>query len=805
MTASDLSATAEPETPATAVADHGEAPRPPADQGERDRFIGQLAHNFSVIAPAGVGKTRSIVERIAAITAAPNAAEVLPWLVVVTYTDRAAREMKRRARQRVLQLQQATLRGDTDANANANAQTDVDLDVDIDFDAHGDEEDGGGAARHSISAATMAAFNQAFFGTIHSLCVKLLQTHGHFLGVPARFEVADEDRLDELWDEFISNDVPWNRSLSDADRDALLRHVGLLDLFRLSREVRLPLPEKLEEPGPLPEVPLLGILTELRGMIAKAKNPAASVTNTLEAVERFERQMSRPHSQSRQPGLTAQSGQPDKIAAAIAKDGPVLGTDDMDQPLPGEVFCPLPERLTEAKAIREMWEDSFRPLRDWLSRAATRAAVEIAEAFRQFRIAQGVLTFDDQIALALELLETPEVAERVLQKPWRIILDEAQDTDPIQFQVLLRLAQRLDPTGNASTMGASRTLPGRFSMVGDFQQSIYGQRADIPTYRQHHQDLLKPEHGAEAMFTVTFRCSRAVVDFVNGVFPHAFASSDDKAGEAAGNSAAAAALGEQARFVKLQAASTAAQGRTFRVPLPPLPEDDGIGAAEPGSAAAGLPGAALPFAPRRRRRQTREIETHIAEHVAHVMATQGLDGLQASRWSEVAVLCPRIAWLHPLRKALAARGIDSQNLSTHDIVGDHPARAWFTSLAWIMAEPLSGYEIVGVLRDIFGISDHALAVFSDGDGARFQIARPTEVLERYADEELPAHQPAPTASTTRSPGRSAQASTATAPPTTARTVAQTLRFLAQLREEMGAMAVRTAAQHMAVSTRLLER
>src|SRR5205823_2868438 len=47
--------------------------------------------------------------------------------------------------------------------------------------------------------------------------------------------------------------------------------------------------------------------------------------------------------------------------------------------------------------------------------------------------------------------------------------------------------------------------------------------------------------------------------------------------------------------------------------------------------------------------------------------------------------------------------------------------AWLTALFTIMIDPLNAYEIVGVLREIFGASDHDLAVFSEGQKARFRI------------------------------------------------------------------------------------
>jgi ATP-dependent exoDNAse (exonuclease V) beta subunit len=59
--------------------------------------------------------------------------------------------------------------------------------------------------------------------------------------------------------------------------------------------------------------------------------------------------------------------------------------------------------------------------------------------------------------------------------------------------------------------------------------------------------------------------------------------------------------------------------------------------------------------------------------------------------------------------------------SERDVKGDSPAYAWLTALLTIMTDPLNAYEIVGVLREIFGASDHDLAVLSEGQKASFRI------------------------------------------------------------------------------------
>ena len=116
------------------------------DQRARDRFALELGRNFSVIASAGSGKTRSITDRIVQIAKSARALDLLPKLVVVTYTNRAADEMQQRTREQILK---------------ANLPLEV-----------------------------IEAFNRAFFGTIHSFCVKLLAAHGHHLGLPSSLEAT---------------------------------------------------------------------------------------------------------------------------------------------------------------------------------------------------------------------------------------------------------------------------------------------------------------------------------------------------------------------------------------------------------------------------------------------------------------------------------------------------------------------------------------------------------------------------------------------------------------------------------------
>src|SRR5919198_2585135 len=162
----------------------------PSDESARARFASELDRNFSVVASAGSGKTTAITQRVLSIARSQNAAETLPHLVVVTFTNRAADEMQQRTRQALLE-----------ENLRQEVQT---------------------------------AFNRAFFGTIHSFCMKLLTDFGHYLGLPAPLELASEDDYN-LWQEFAQNQTRIGLSLGDTNRAILLRFVHARDLMELAR------------------------------------------------------------------------------------------------------------------------------------------------------------------------------------------------------------------------------------------------------------------------------------------------------------------------------------------------------------------------------------------------------------------------------------------------------------------------------------------------------------------------------------------------------------------------------------------
>jgi ATP-dependent helicase/nuclease subunit A len=560
----------------------------PRDESVRARFASELDRNFSVVASAGSGKTTGIIERILSIARSLNAAEILPRLVVVTFTNRAADEMQQRTRQALLQ-----------ENLGQEVQT---------------------------------AFNRAFFGTIHSFCMKLLTDFGHYLGLPAPLELVEDD--DDMWQEFAQSQTRIGRSLGEKDRAMLLRFVQARDLMELARRARSAV---LQMPGLSPCPPL--DFAEVYSQSDKAKgndNIAVSQAELREWEKRF------------------------------AGDWEYLR---------------WPVCFTAANArFTQLWQEKFAPLRQWICAAATCVAAEVQRDYLNFRLDHGLVTYNDQIALAEELLQHPIAAPRIREESFRVILDEAQDTEPLQFSVLLEVTRPPEAKGLWLQDRHLGPRPGHFCMVGDFQQSIYWQRADLNYYRAVHEALIADKNGESLEFAVTFRLAQKQLDFVNETFREILNNKDG-----------------QVRFVELQPRPNILPGKVIRVPL----------AKE-----------LLPQGKKLKDYQKARIET---EYLARWIKDAGLKKLSADSWREVAILCPRKAWLQTTAAALRRVDLPVAIQSEHDVKGDSPAYAWLTALLTIMTDPLNAYEIVGVLRDIFGASDHDLAVFSEGQKARFRI------------------------------------------------------------------------------------
>lgn len=539
----------------------------PADQGVRDRFIGEVDRNFSLIAPAGTGKTNSIARRV--LELARQFPGRLPRLVVVTYTNKAAEEMRQRVAVQ--------------------------------------------AGQEGLDDTALRSLDEVFFGTIHAFCTQLLRACGDRIGLRPGFELLTDHR--EAWGRFlVSEEAEQCFSRHRAELAEIGRFIAVERLFeKLQEGERLPSAGEVM----LPEAP------DWRSLLDPSLVEAA-------------------RSNSR-PGIKASQERARAWGEALES---------------GAGYLPLPECSTSARDFAQAWQTVFGPFASGLRSAAEALLARISDAFTRWRVGEGLLTYDDQVQLAGALFQDPVAARWIAAQEHIVILDEAQDTDPLQFDFLLRVAGSEDPERIPPP-------PGRFSMVGDPQQSIYGSRADLAKYLACSSLL---GEGAELALAVTFRCSREVIRGVNRLGPELLTGADG-----------------QAAFVPIGPRAGAPAGGLWRLVV--------TGEAEAASSS------------------TAEKEALGCERLARFLATQSPEELGARCWGEVAVIPPRKGSLDPIRAALAEVGLRSQIHSETRTNADDPAYAWLAALLRVAACPDDAWQLYGLLREAFGISDDALRRF----------------------------------------------------------------------------------------------
>jgi exodeoxyribonuclease-5 len=168
-------------------------------------------------------------------------------------------------------------------------------------------------------------------------------------------------------------------------------------------------------------------------------------------------------------------------------------------------------------AVGEAWSS----LQSAIDAAAFNAVVDelrtIVTAFGDYKRDAALLDFDDLLRLARDLLGHHEPVRQALGQRYRhVLVDEFQDTDPLQAEILWRLCGE----GSPDAPWNERALrPGALFCVGDPKQAIYRFRgADVDTYvtareairRQHPENVLE--------VTANFRSLAPVLDWVNASF-----------------------------------------------------------------------------------------------------------------------------------------------------------------------------------------------------------------------------------------------------------------------------------------------
>lgn len=458
----------------------------PPDQDQRELIRSELGRSMLVEAAAGTGKTASMVGRMVELLRTGACIDIRS-IAAVTFTRKAAAELRARFR---LELERAARQ------------------------AQGEE-------RERLKAG-LNSFEQCFIGTIHSFCARLLRERPVEAGVDLSFEEID-DEADELlrgesWREYCATlfTADPHGTLAELERVGLdpLQLEDAFKVFTMYPDAdRWPVPECDLDPDVVVEV-----AGEVLDYVAHMSAMAAELPRSCGRDELIPRYRSLP-----------------RIAAHYDLDDPrrlaeLLET-WFDRPA-GVVQYQWEQdgRFTREDAKREQarWED-FRDrvavpfLRRWRQcryPVVITALSEARELYDAKRAERGKLNFQDLLMKAARLLrDNPHVRRYFSSRYTHLLVDEFQDTDPVQAEVMLLLTAT-DPAERR--WRSCRPRPGSLFVVGDPKQSIFRfRRADIVTYEEVKRIILSPE-GTEAgvlvRLSTNFRTLPPLVDWVNSVF-----------------------------------------------------------------------------------------------------------------------------------------------------------------------------------------------------------------------------------------------------------------------------------------------
>lgn len=623
-----------------------------ADEDARRRITSSLDETLFVEAGAGSGKTRSLVDRVVALIGHGDEVE-MRHVAAITFTEKAAAELRHRIREAL------------EAKA-----ADADLDE---------------AARRRF-AASADQVDAAAISTLHAFAQRVLTENPIEAGLPPNVEVLDEvasqveftDRWRRFRDELF-DDPELERCLllafaagvrPDDLRTLATAFGGNWDLVAEPGRV----PWANTEPPALDLHPLLARLDALVGRLHECRDGGDNLCRRLtEDIEPYAERL---------------RSAPDEYEALrlLRDDWPKFTGS------PGNKgnWDDKPSVVEQMRAVGE-YRDALAD--DIAVACVRRIAAEVARFTldaAEARRADGRLEFHDLLVMARQLLRGDhgvEVRRRLRRRYRRLLLDEFQDTDPIQVELACLIASD-DPDAGHKPWQAIPVEPGRLFFVGDPKQSIYRfRRADIGLFLAAREAF-----GHTVELTTNFRATPPLVDWVNHVFGQLIADEP----------------GSQPEYQ----------------PIDPAPARTG----PPG----GPPVAVLGRAAHPRGLTADQMREREAADVAEaVLAARGWqvseqDAHGGERWrkaglGDITVLLPARTSLAALERALDARGIPYRAETSSLVYATREIRDLMAT-ARAVADPTDQLALVTALRSpLFGCGDDDLLDYKVVHGGSWSV------------------------------------------------------------------------------------
>jgi ATP-dependent helicase/nuclease subunit A len=447
--------------------------------------------NVLVMAGAGTGKTHTLVARC--LNCLLKERTAIDEILVVTFTEAAAAEMKQRLR--------------------------AALEKTIGYQS---------SAVDSFCAEQLALFDAAHIGTLHSFCFQLVREHFYELGLDPQPAILDEGEArllaDETLDEVLQDCYAGHDEFSTAVQELIRIYGGGRDEKIRSLALRLHhyaqtrpdadgwLAGQIEGFTAVESVEWQAWLLEaiqnwrdewlpILEVLKNGNGKAAELTGILSQLEK-------------QPNRESAAGVLERIISAD-------GRENFPKGKYGALRKPLEDLFEEAKFLLSLAvvKNGADPLgEDWSwvrhhMAALLRLAREFGMRFSGRKRTDGVLDFHDLEQFALKLLWNFEadkpaaVAERWREKLRFVFVDEYQDINAAQDKIIQALSRDGRPPHDGN----------RF-LVGDVKQSIYRFRLADPNIFRDYARRWRGKDGRTIPLSENFRSRESLLHFVNSVF-----------------------------------------------------------------------------------------------------------------------------------------------------------------------------------------------------------------------------------------------------------------------------------------------
>jgi ATP-dependent exoDNAse (exonuclease V) beta subunit len=467
-----------------------ETPRELADARARHSIEFRVDSTLFVEAGAGSGKTTALVSRIVQLL--KSGACSLDALAAITFTEAGALELRLRVRQSLTDL--------------ARKARD-------------------GAERQRLYEA-LDHLDEAAISTIHGFCQRLLAEHPIEAGLPPRIEILDEVRQSLAWRDH------WPEVLDRLGEDPGMRRLfGLAALIGVTPVHLEAMAKEVGEEwdrcgrtGPHVDEVLAAVTQAVeRGtevVVAGLDRALALEPCCSDASDRLlGRLLEAREFRQLLVGAGLDGGDQARIEsllALMAADQPYFRPGNAGQR--DSWSCDIEDvrgSLADAQAARSK---IVAEAADAVLPALVATFDVVARQAAEARRAAGTLAFHDLLVLARDLLvENPAVLASIRRRLRFLLIDEFQDTDPLQLEI----AELIGSGRPAADAYGNRTQPppveaGRVFFVGDPKQSIYRFRgADLAAYEMARERLA--EDGSLAL-TSNFRSAPGILEFANECF-----------------------------------------------------------------------------------------------------------------------------------------------------------------------------------------------------------------------------------------------------------------------------------------------